>query len=240
MSLNADQTLGQVVAEHPHAARVFEQAGIDYCCGGQRRLDEACRQSGLSLEQLGEMLKDAGQTDIEGSGGWTTAPLAELVDHIVAKHHAYVRQETPRLQALGAKVRGVHGKNHPELTAVANAFEVVAQEMAMHMMKEERMLFPYIVEMEKASRGESPWPRAPFGSVQNPVQMMMMEHDSAGGTLRGIRELTGDYAVPSDACASYRAFFEGLAQFEADLHQHVHLENNILFPRAVELEEQGA
>ena len=167
---------------------------------------------------------------------WTTAPLDELVDHIVEKHHAYVKSETPRLQALITKVLGVHGKNHPELAAVANVFSSIAHDMISHMMKEEQILFPYIMEMEKAARGKGQWPRAMFGTIENPVRMMMEEHDSAGANLRAIRELTGDYTLPADACFSYGTLFNALIEFERDLHQHIHLENNILFPRAIELE----
>ena len=169
---------------------------------------------------------------------WSTASLTELIQHIVGKHHVYVRQTLPRIQDLLVQVRRVHSSEHPELNPIANAFAAIAQEMTTHMMKEERILFPYIVEMEKASRGEVPKPFAVFGTVENPVRMMMMEHDSAGSNLRGIRELSADYTVPSEGEASYRNLYHELAEFDADLEQHIHLENDILFPAAIDLEQQ--
>jgi len=234
MPMITEKTVGQWVAENPGAARIFEKAGIDYCCGGQRSLSEACSQAGVPLEQVRGWLEQAPAAP--GERDWMAASQSELVEHIVAKHHAYVRQELPRLEALLAKVNGVHGKNHPELAQIGRVWAEIAQEMTMHMMKEENILFPYIVEMEKAAQGRGPQPVCMFGTVQNPVRMMMTEHDSAGANLRAMRELSGDYTLPAEACTSYRVLYEALAAFEADLHQHIHLENNILFPRAVEME----
>jgi len=238
MPINTEKTIGQLVAENPEAARVFEKAGIDYCCGGQRSLDEACSKSKMSLAEVTALLAQTDAARVPADREWTTAPLADLVEHIVSKHHAYVRQESPRLQALITKVLSVHGKNHPELKPIADSFDAIANEMTMHMMKEENILFPYIVDMEKAAEGKGPSPLAMFGTVQNPVRMMMAEHESAGAQLRTIRELSNDYAVPADGCTSYRVLYEALLGFEADLHQHVHLENNILFPRAIQMEKQ--
>ena len=236
MPINAETTVGQLVAENPGAARIFEKAGIDYCCGGGQSLNDACSHSRVPLEQVKELLEQAVAARTPADRDWMAASQSELVEHIVEKHHAYVRQELPRLGALIAKVHGVHGKNHPELAQIARVFAEIAQEMTMHMMKEENILFPYIVEMEKAAQGRGPQPLPMFGTVQNPVRMMMMEHDQAGANLRAIRELSGDYTPPAEACTSYRVLYEALAAFEADLHQHIHLENNILFPRAVEME----
>lgn len=232
-----EKTVGQWVAEHPGAARIFEQAGIDYCCGGQRSLSEACSQAQVPLEQLQARLEQAA-APAPGERDWLAAGQGELAEHIVQKHHAYVRQELPRLEALIAKVKGVHGKNHPELIEIGRFWAEINQEMTMHMMKEENILFPYIVELEKAVLGRGPQPVCMFGTVENPVRMMMMEHDSAGANVRSIRELTSDYTPPADACTSYRVLYEALAAFERDLHQHIHLENNILFPRAVEMERR--
>lgn len=238
MPINAEKTVGQMVAENPAAARVFEQAGIDYCCGGQRSLEEACSKAKMSFAEVAALLAKAAAARTSADRDWLTSGQAELVEHIVNTHHAYVRQELPRLTALITKVQGVHGKNHPELAPIARSFAEIANEMTMHMMKEENILFPYIVDMEKAAQGKGPQPVAMFGTVQNPVRMMMQEHDSAGANLKAIRELSGDYTVPADGCTSYRVLYEALAAFEADLHQHIHLENNILFPRAIEMEER--
>lgn len=236
MPLITEKSVGQWVAENPGAARVFEKAGIDYCCGGQRSLDEACSQAGVPVEQVREWLEQASAAP--GERDWTAASQSELVGHIVSRHHAYVRQELPRLQALIAKVNGVHGKNHPELAQMGRVWAEINQEMTMHMMKEESILFPYIVELEQAAQGRGPQPVCMFGTVQNPVRMMMMEHDSAGASLRALRELSNGYTLPAEACTSYRVLYEALAAFEADLHQHIHLENNILFLRAVEMESR--
>ena len=238
MPIDTEKTVGQMVAENPAAARVFEKAGIDYCCGGQRSLEEACTKAKMSFAEVAALLEKAAAARTDADRDWLTASQSELVEHIVNKHHAYVREELPRLTALAAKVRGVHGVRHPELDQIARYFGEVANEMTMHMMKEENILFPYIVDMEKAAQGKGPQPAAMFGTVQNPVRMMMMEHDSAGANVKAIRDLSGDYTVPADGCSSYKVLYEALAAFEADLHQHIHLENNILFPRAIEMEER--
>jgi regulator of cell morphogenesis and NO signaling len=236
MTINTETTVGQLVAENPAAARVFEQAGIDYCCGGKQSLHDACSRAKMSTAEMTALLEQAVLARSAADRDWLTASQAELVEHIVNKHHAYVRQELPRLGALIAKVRGVHGKNHPELAQIEPVFAAIAEEMTHHMMKEEQILFPYIVDMEKAAQGQGPQPVPMFGTVQNPVRMMMQEHDSAGANLAKIHELSSGYTVPADGCASYRVLYEALAAFEADLHQHIHLENNILFPRAIEME----
>ncbi len=236
MPINTEKTVGQMVAENSAAARVFEQAGIDYCCGGQRSLEEACRKARMSLAEVAALLEKAAAARTSADRDWLSASQAELVEHIVRKHHAYVREELPRLAALVAKVNGVHGGRHPELAEIARIVSEVAGEMTMHTMKEENILFPYIVELEAAAQGEAAKPIPMFGTVQNPVRMMMMEHDSTGAHMKALRDLSGDYAVPADGCTTYRVLYEALAAFEADLHQHVHLENNILFPRAMEME----
>jgi regulator of cell morphogenesis and NO signaling len=164
------------------------------------------------------------------------APLSELIAHIKDTHHRYVREELARLGPLFAKVCSVHGTNHPELDGIRATFGGLAQELTTHMMKEEMVLFPYIVRMEEAVMEKEPILASPFGSVRNPVAMMIHEHDSAGNALREMRHASGGYAAPADACTSFQTLYRALAEFEADLHQHIHLENNILFPRAVEME----
>ena len=236
MPINAETTVGQLVAENPAAARVFEKAGIDYCCGGHQSLHDACNKAKMSTAEMAALLEQAAAARTAADRDWLKASQAELVDHIVNTHHAYVQRELPRLTALIAKVRGVHGKNHPELAQIEPVFAAISAEMTMHMMKEEQILFPYIVDMEQAAQGRGPQPMPMFGTVQNPVRMMMMEHDAAGAHLVKIRELSSNFTVPADGCTSYRVLYEALAAFEADLHQHIHLENNILFPRAVEME----
>lgn len=167
---------------------------------------------------------------------WRGAPLSELVRYIVDKHHSFTREEINRLAPLISKVISVHGKNHPELLQVQSLFQDLAKELTVHMMKEEQILFPYIQEMEEAVNRKRSLPPAMFGTVQNPVRMMMMEHDSSGQTLHRIREATNGYVAPPDGCVTYQTLYRALEAFEKDLHSHIHLENNILFPRSVDLE----
>jgi regulator of cell morphogenesis and NO signaling len=226
------------VQEFPGATRVFEKFGIDYCCGGSRPLEEACSAADLSVDQVLDSLEVAEQASQTGSDArnWRKEPLADLIAHINNTHHKYTREEITRLGPLFAKVCSVHGKNHPELESMRALFHGLAQELTMHMMKEEQVLFPCIVRMEEAVIQREPILPPPFGSVQNPVNMMMHEHDSAGEALRALRAASGGYTTPADACVSFQTLYQALAAFEADLHQHIHLENNILFPLAIEME----
>jgi regulator of cell morphogenesis and NO signaling len=238
MSAITGKTVGELAAENPAATRVFEKLGIDYCCGGAKTLERACLAAGLPLEQAVDSLETAeraAQAATENRD-WRRAPLTLLVAHIRNTHHQYTRSEIARLEPLFEKVCAAHGRNHPELARMQAAFGALAHELSTHLMKEEMVLFPYIGRMEQAVLEKRPAPTPPFGTVGNPVAMMMHEHDNAGAVLRELRQASGGYAPPPDACASYRALYQALAEFEADLHQHIHLENNILFPRAIEME----
>lgn len=238
MSVSTAKTVRDLALEFPEATRVFEKFGIDYCCGGGKSLEEACAASRLSVDQVLDSLEMAEQTArvSRKDRNWQTEPLAELVAHINGTHHKYTREEIARLHPLLDKVCSVHGKNHPELQQIRAAFRGLGQELSLHMMKEEAVLFPYIVRMEEAVIQGEPVLPPPFGTVQNPVKMMSHEHDSAGDALRAMRQFSSDYAPPADACVSYQTLYKALAAFEADLHQHIHLENNILFPRAIAME----
>jgi regulator of cell morphogenesis and NO signaling len=238
MNVSGTKTVRELAVEIPNATRVFEKFGIDYCCGGKKSLDEACSAAKLPVEEVLKAL----ETSAAPAAAEFTLPsgsLAELIDHIVKTHHKFTREEIVRLKALLEKVCAVHGEKHPELLAIRGTFLGLAQELTLHMMKEENVLFPYIVRMERAVVQNEPVLPAPFGTVQNPVRMMMQEHDGAGNALREIREASHNFVVPEDACISYQTLYEALPAFEADLHQHIHLENNILFPRAVEIEESS-
>jgi len=239
MSVVAEKTVRDLALENPAATRVFEKLGIDYCCGGQQTLEQACRAANLPIEQVLGSLKDAERAAQPSGNGhdWKRESLTDLIAHINRTHHKFLREETARLRPLFEKVCSVHGKNHPELLKMQATFAALAQELTMHMMKEEMVLFPYVTRMEEAVIQKEPVLPPPFGTVQNPVAMMMHEHDSAGEALRALRQASGGYAPPPDACASYTTLYRALADFEADLHQHIHLENNILFPRAIEMEK---
>ena len=233
-ALNPEALVRDVVLENPAAARVLETFGIDYCCGGDRSLAQACRAAGRSTEEVGAALQELDSAPSETN--WRGASLTELAQHIVDKHHAFTRAEIVRLRALIAKVASVHIKGHPELDGLRLIFEELAAELIGHMTKEEEMLFPYIAAMEEAARFKRRPPAPMFGTVQNPVAAMIMEHEAAGQALEKMREITKGYTVPPDGCASYQALYQALPNFAVDLHQHIHLENNILFPRSVELE----
>jgi regulator of cell morphogenesis and NO signaling len=238
MTITTTKTVGEIAAAIPGCTRELEKLGIDYCCGGSRTLDQACVEAKLPVQEVLERLKKSADAAAQNppTEDWQSKPLADLIAHIKATHHVFVRTECPRIQALGEKVAGVHGQNHPELLQVQEQFAALSGELAIHLMKEEQILFPYLVRMEECILAAEPAPPAMFGTVMNPIGMMMQEHDGAGEALRSLRSITKDYAVPPDACISYRTLYEALRGFEADLHQHIHLENNILFPRAAAME----
>jgi len=239
MSVSTAKTVRELALEIPEATRIFDKIGIDYCCGGGKSLEEACATANLSVDEVLDALEFEEQKARANrkDRNWLTEPLADLVAHINDTHHKYTREEIARLGPLFEKVVSVHGKNHPELQSIQASFLELAGELTMHLMKEEMMLFPYIVRMEESVTEQQPILPPPFGTVQNPVSMMQHEHDSAGDALRAMREASGGYSAPPDACVSYQTLYKALTEFEADLHQHIHLENNILFPRAIAMEQ---
>ncbi len=237
MNVDWNRTVRDLAVENPAATRVFEKFGIDYCCGGGKSLREACAAANVAPDKLVESLKTAEQgRDTNRNRDWNEELLSDLIDHIVETHHAYTRAELDRLEPLLAKVCSVHGQRHSELLKIKQLFAGLSQELTMHMMKEEQVLFPYISRMEEAVLEHRPIMPPMFGTVQNPVQMMMQEHDDAGQVLHEMHELSAGYTPPQDACVSFQTLYRALDEFERDLHQHIHLENNILFPRAVEME----
>lgn len=238
MQFNAETRVGQIALANPASRRVLEDAGIDYCCGGGKSLQQACSQANVAPEEILNRLHQHQQRESKGSEEiqWTSAPLSGLTRHIRERHHHYVREAIPRIETLVAKVREKHEATHPELKEIERLFREVADEMQMHMQKEEHILFPCIDSMESAAQRRRSTGPDFFPSVRSPIQVMMAEHDSAGDLVRRIRQSSRDYQAPEDACTSYRALYQELHDFEADLHLHVHLENNILFPRAIEME----
>ena len=240
MTQTIEKTVREIAAECPASVRVFEQLGIDYCCGGKKSLQEACAAAQVPLDQAVGLLQEAERgTPGPAPDSWLAAPLDALTAHIVQKHHAYVRQEIPRLQALLHKVVSKHAAVHPELSGIQQQFELLAQELTPHMMKEEYVLFPYIEQLVEARLSDGPLPGSCFGTVRRPIAAMAAEHDGAGDLLRELRRLSNHYAIPAGVCPTFAAVYRGLEEFEADLHQHIHLENNILFPRAIELEQEA-
>jgi len=238
MTATEEMTVREIVASDFRTAEVFQRHGIDFCCKGNRSIEEACRSGGVNLERV--LREVAAITATPGSGGprFNSWDLSTLVTYIQVNHHEFVRRTIPVLLTHTQKVAKVHGESHTELREVARLFTVVAEDMTSHMAKEEQILFPYIVALEEASVAGRGAPASPFGTVRNPIRMMEMEHESAGDSMARIRELTSGYAIPEGACTTYRVCLQELEAFERDLHEHVHLENNILFPRALRLESE--
>jgi regulator of cell morphogenesis and NO signaling len=236
MSFTRTTRVGDIAAANPGAKRVLEEAGVDYCCGGAKPLNEACMHAGVSAEEILRRLQVHRQPASPEEAQWASARLADLTKHIVEKHHNYVRGAVPRVSALLRKVLAKHGESHPELARIEKEFLGLGREMSAHMQKEEQILFPYIEKLERATEGKEELEPPFFQTVRNPVHMMIEEHDAAGRALQVIRRLSAGYRTPAEECQSYREVYRSLEEFEADMHTHVHLENNILFPRAVELE----
>lgn len=215
------KTISEIAAENPSSLRVFEKYEIDYCCGGKVRLADACAARGIPAAELERELEQAAAAKTPEERDWNTAPLELLINHILETHHLYLKREMPRLHFLIGRVLAAHGANHGQvLLPLGETFDALQQELESHMAKEEMILFPAI--------------RNGYRAIDQPVRVMEHEHDSAGRALAAMRRMTSDYTLPPEACNSYAALFHGLKELEADLHRHIHLENNILFPRALD------
>ncbi|MEW6737167.1 MAG: iron-sulfur cluster repair di-iron protein [Acidobacteriota bacterium] len=240
MHIDLNKTVGKLTSEFPGAAEAFERLGIDYCCGGNQPLEKACVALGLPINKVVDMLEQADEKSIQRNfKDWNKDSLTNLVNYIVESHHTFTKKEIQRLTGLLDKVVKKHAENHPELRSITKIFNLLSDELLVHMQKEELILFPYIKAIEKNLETGQPLPRCCFTTVVNPVHMMMQEHETAGKLLMEIRELSNDLTPPPDACNSYRVLYDGLLKLEQDLHLHIHLENNVLFPRAIELEPQA-
>jgi regulator of cell morphogenesis and NO signaling len=238
--INSEMTVREVALQVPQSTRLFERLKIDYCCGGNQPLAAACASAGVDVDNVMEMLGEVTQSTFQDESAldFHNASLPKVITHILDTHHVFTKSEMDRLQLLADKVLAAHGGNHPELVHLDELFTRLCADLKPHMFKEEQILFPYIVRMAEAANQNRGVPFAPFGTVNNPIRMMMLEHDTAGEILRELRALTSDYKVPADACISYRTLYQALENFEKDLHQHIHLENNILFPKALDLESE--
>jgi regulator of cell morphogenesis and NO signaling len=231
----ATQTVRDIALENPATIRIFEAFGIDYCCGGRKPLAEACAAKKLSLDEVVKALENS-QPPAREMEDWNAQSLSALAAHIVNTHHAYVRSELPRLAELAEKVVRRHGDTRPELPAIQSQLAELSEELLQHCAKEEVVLFPYIAKLERALANGAPAPQGCFGTIANPIAMMTQEHDAAGALVARMRELSNGFTPPVGACPTYHAYYSGLHEFEQDLHQHIHLENNILFPRAIAME----
>lgn len=238
MEIAPTRTIGSIVAEDFRTAAVFSSHGLDFCCKGGRTIDEACRQKGLNSTALKAELLAAIERDTEAGREYKSWPPSRLIEHIERVHHRYIESRTPTLLQFLDKLCRVHGHRHPDLFAIQREFQECGGAMAAHMKKEELVLFPFINQLEKAQLHGSEAPTTHFGTVDNPIAMMEHDHDAEGERFRRIAELSGDYANPADGCATYAATMSLLKEFEQDLHLHIHLENNILFPKAKALEAE--
>jgi regulator of cell morphogenesis and NO signaling len=230
-----DLPVGTIVARQPALARVFEKYRIDYCCQGNKKLCQACADQNLDLEQVSAEL-EAASSSPEIQATWLEKSLTALCDHIERRHHDYLKQELPRIAGLITKVVNAHGATHPELAEVDQHFQTLRNELDPHMMKEEKVLFPAIRQMEQTKTRQ----HFAFGSVENPIRCMVVEHNDAGQELAILRRLNQDYVAQADTCTTWQLMLDSLLKLEQDMHEHVHKENAILFPRAQQLEQQLA
>ena len=237
-----NKTIREIACEMPVTTKVFEELKIDYCCGGNKKFEEACDNANVAPEDVEEKISTMLQNLEEvpkNEFGEEVSP-AKLIEFIVEKHHKFTRDEIVRLTPLMDKVTRKHGELHSELLEVYRAFSGLCEDLMPHMHKEEMVLFPHIKNLQVAEITNQSFPAPPFGTVKNPIQMMNMEHDAAGDFLREIRKCSNDFTLPEGACPSYKALYFGLEELEKDLHRHIHLENNLLFPLAIKMEEKSS
>ena len=238
MEVYSDQTLADIVTRNFKTAGIFEKYDLDFCCGGNKTIVQACRENGTNPDLVFSEIEKIESEKVEIPERVDDWDLDFIVDYIINNHHKFVRYMIPIISSHTEKVASSHGKNHPETLTVAKVFSAIYKELKQHMMKEEEILFPYIKYLVKVRNGEVKFERPYFSRIGNPINMMQLEHQSAGESMYSIRKLTNSYALPPDACNTYKVCLQELKEFEEDLHKHVHLENNVLFPKAVFLEEQ--
>ncbi len=235
MNIQEDQIIGKLVAQNYRTASVLKKYGIDFCCQGNRTLNNACKDKNIDLKSVINDLENLTQANT--TTDYQSWSIDLLADYIEKTHHRYVEEKTQEIKPYLDKICKVHGKHHPELYEINEHFITTAGELAMHMKKEELILFPFIRKMAKAKQENIQLEAPHFGTIQNPIQMMMNEHTSEGDRFRKIEELSSNYTPPQDACNTYKVTFALLQEFEEDLHLHIHLENNILFPKAIKMEK---
>lgn len=240
--ITENTSVAEIITQYPDIRRLFEEMGIDYCCGGKNSLKDACQKAGLSWQNVITKLKEIIEqpnSPKSPSTNWLEVSLTELIQHILTKHHVYLKEHLPRLKNLSDKVYHAHQQNHGEmLQKLKQALETLRIDIEMHLSKEEQILFPLIKDMETFANGQGSKPIVHCGSVENPIRQMEIEHDSVGKILAQMRKITSEYQLPDDACKSFQALYDGLKELEQNLHEHIHLENNILFPKAIQLERK--
>lgn len=240
MEINQDHIIGELVAQDYRTASVFKKYGIDFCCQGNRTIQDACVKKNIDTKLVLSDLSGVVQEQSHAATDYKSWPLDLLADYIEKRHHRYVEQKTLEIKPYLDKICKVHGEHHPELFEIQQHFNATAGELAAHMKKEEFILFPFVRKMAKAKQEGLEIGTPHFGKVENPIQMMMDEHSAEGDRFSKIERLSNNYTPPQDACNTYRVTYALLKEFEQDLHLHIHLENNILFPKSIELEKELA
>lgn len=238
MDIQENQIIGEIVANDYRTASVFSKYAIDFCCQGNRTIEQACIEDNIDVDNVLSDLQAIDENHSELSDNYQTWSMEKLANHIVEKHHKYVQEKSMEITPYLEKICKVHGKTHPELFEIKDLFNTTAGEMAIHMKKEELILFPFIRKLHRANVENTKVSPTHFGSVENPINMMMDDHSEEGERFRKIDKLSNHYTPPQDACNTYRVTFGLLKEFEQDLHLHIHLENNILFPQAIEIEKK--
>lgn len=234
----SNMTIGEIVKDNYQTAEIFKKFNIDFCCGGKNTVDEVCSDNNVSKEKLlNDLNKAENNSESDTEKNFKDWEPDFLINYIINVHHKYVNENLPFLSEFTNKIAKVHGEHHPELQQIAEMFKDVSEELQQHMMKEEQILFPYIINLNDAFKNKTKPGPSPFGTIKNPIRMMETEHENAGSLLKQMREISSNYNLPEDACETYTVTYKKLDEFENDLHQHIHLENNILFPRAIELED---
>ena len=231
MEITAETLVADIAAHHPRSIEVFERHGIDFCCGGRRPLGEACHEQGAAVDAVAAEIAAAAARERPEERVFTDAPLGELLDHVVSRYHSVLKEDLPRLGRMADKVAEVHGSRHPELRELAQVYRGLRDELTPHLTTEEERVFPAVRRLVEPGTAEP--------DVQAALHALEEEHDRAGAALARLRALSRGFAVPEDGCTTYRALYEGLARFERELHEHVHLENNVLFPRVVSLQARA-
>jgi len=238
MEIRSESRVGDLATQHPAAIRVFQRYGIDFCCGGKRPLKTACDDLGVDLADVTRDLHSAMAEPVEREPEWRNGSLQERIEGIVDRYHRPMVEELLRLDRMMRRVLRVHGRRRPDLASVAEAFARLREELLVHMLKEEHVLFPYLTRLQALATSGDSLVASPFGSIANPLSALEGEHEEVGRAVAELRKRTADYRPPEDACNTFRGLFLGLAELERDLHEHIHIENNILFPEAARMEAE--
>lgn len=232
------KTLSEIVTDNFHTAVVFEKYNLDYCCKGKKQFEDACKENNIDPNLVLIDLEKVNNNVAVNEQNYEDWAMDFLIDYIINNHHQYIRRMIPLIAEHGEKAAVAHGENHPELLKISEIFAVIYKDLRQHMLKEEQILFPFIKQIVQIKENNGQTEKPYFGSVQHPIQMMETEHENAGDGFNEINQLSKNYKIPTDACPTYSAFYNALMEFEKDLHKHIHLENNILFPKAIALENE--